>query len=157
MKKLFVAALLLLAVAGQAQDDAFLEKFRDIKTKSDARTIADSLAARLKGNFEFYKMKEFDHGVLRVVYVPEGMPEEKIKAQNDYEDSFVVDFRSVTSSERAYAFEMAKAKYDLLFPAWQYWFSKGAVPDKKTQRYTNAEKGYQYTLINRGDVWAIGR
>lgn len=157
MKKILLAAFLLLAATGWAQDGAFLEKFRDIRTKSDARAIADSLAAHLKGSFVYYKMKEFDHGVLRVVYVPEGMPEEKIKAQNDYADSFVVDFRAVTSSERAYAFEMAKAKYDLLFPAWQYWFSKEAKPDKKTQRYTNAEKGLQYTLINRGDVWAIGR
>jgi len=157
MKKLFVAIFLLLAAAGQAQDEAFLEKFRAIRTKTDARAIADSLAAHLKGSFVYYKMKEFDHGVLRIVYVPEGMSEEKIKAQNDYADSFVVDFRTVTSSDRAYAFEMAKAKYDLLFPAWEYWFSKGAQPDKKTQRHANAEKGYQYTLINRGDVWAIGR
>ena len=157
MKNLFITALLFLATAAQAQDDSFLERFRAIRTKTDARAIADSLAAHLKGKFVYYKMKEFDHGVLRVVYVPDGMPEEKIKAQNDYENSFVVDFKSITSSDRAYAFEMAKAKYDLLFPAWQYWFSKGAMPDKKTQRYTNADKGFQYTLINRGDVWAIGR
>lgn len=157
MKKLFIVVLLFLGTIARAQDEAFLEKFNKIRTKGEARNIADSLSAHLKGKFVFYKMKEFDNGLLRIVYTPEGMSEDDIKAQNDYDKSFVADFRSATSSERAYVLDMVKAKYDLLFPVWKYWFSKGAQPDKKTQRYTNAEKGYQYSFINRGDVWAIGR
>ncbi|PZR24101.1 MAG: hypothetical protein DI539_01420 [Flavobacterium psychrophilum] len=116
------------------------------------------MAAKLKGKFVFYKIKEFDNGLLRIVYTPEGMPEEQIKAQADYEGSFVADFKSVTSDAgKGYRFDKAKAKYDVLFPVWQQYFKTDAKPDKKTQRYTNPDKNMLFSFLNLGDVWAIGR
>lgn len=158
MKKLFQLLVLLIATAGTAQDGDFLDALTAIKTPEDARTVADNLAAKLNGKYIYYKQKEFDHGLLRFVYVPEGMPEDQIKAQADYEDSFVVDFKVMSEpTGKTYRFEMAKARYEALFPAWKHWFRPDAAADKKVQRITNADKGYQYSFMNRGEVWAIGR
>ena len=159
MKKLFQLLVLLLTVTATAQDGDFFETLTAIKTPDEARTVADNLAAKLNGNYIYYKQKEFDHGLLRFVYVPEGMTEEQIKAQGDYEDSFVADFKVINDpvAGKTYRFEMAKARYDALFPAWKHWFKTDAAADKKVQRITNADKGYQYSFMNRGEVWVIGR
>lgn len=141
-----------------AQDVDFMATLGNVKSQDDAKAIATSLAAKLKGNYVFYKLKEFDNGLLRVVFVPQGMTDDAIKAQADYEDSFVTDFKSVTdASGKSYRFDKAKAKYDALFPVWQHYFKADAKPDKKTQRYTNAEKTMLFSFLNLGEVWAIGR
>lgn len=158
MKKLLQLLALLITTIATAQEGDLLLNLNTGKTLEEARTVADSLAGRLNGKYVYYKHKEFDHGLLRIVYVPEGMTEDQIKAQADYEDSFVVDFKVVSEpTGKTYRFEMAKAKYDALFPVWKHWFKPDAAADKKVQRITNADKGYQYSFMNRGEVWAIGR
>ena len=158
MKKLLQFLVLLITTTATAQEGDLLLNLNTGKTLEEARTVADSLAGRLNGKYVYYKHKEFDHGLLRIVYVPEGMTEDQIKAQADYEDSFVVDFKVMSEpTGKTYRFEMAKAKYEALFPAWKHWFKADAAADKKVQRITNADKGYQYSFMNRGEVWAIGR
>lgn len=157
MKKIIVL-LLLLPFLANAQDTAFLGSLNTIKSQDDAKAIAASLATQLKGKYIFYKLKEFDNGLLRIVFTPEGMTEEAIKAQGDYEDSFVADFKTAANAEgKTYRFDKAKAKYDVLFPVWQHYFKADAKPDKKTQRYTDTEKTILFSFLNLGDVWAIGR
>lgn len=157
MKKIALL-LLLLPLLANAQDAAFLGSLNNVKSQDDAKAIAASLAAQLKGKYVFYKLKEFDNGLLRIVFTPEGMTEETIKAQGDYEDSFVADFKAVANADgKTYRFDKAKAKYDALFPVWQHYFKADAKPDKKTQRYTNPEKTMLFSFLNLGDVWAIGR
>src|SRR4051812_21800333 len=108
MKKIIVL-LLLLPLLANAQDAAFLSSLNNVKSQDDAKAIAASLAAQLKGKYVFYKLKEFDNGLLRVVFTPEGMTEEAIKAQGDYEDSFVADFKAVANAEgKTYRFDKAK-------------------------------------------------
>lgn len=158
MKKLLQLLVLLVTITTAAQNSDFIDTLTVIKTPEEVRTVADSLAAKLNGKYVYYKQKEFDHGLLRFVYVPEGMTEDQIKAQGDYEDSFVADFKVTTEpTGKTYRFEMAKAKYDALFPVWKHWFKADAAADKKVQRITNVDKGYQYSFMNRGEVWAIGR
>lgn len=158
MKKLLLLLLLVLTASVNAQDAVFLDALGNVKSKDDAKAVAASLAAKLKGKYTFYKLKEFDNGLLRIVFVPESMTEEAIKAQADYEDSFVIDFKTVNDANgKSYRFDKAKAKYDALFPVWQHYFKADAKPDKKTQRYTNIEKTLLFSFLNIGDVWAIGR
>jgi hypothetical protein len=157
MKKI-AFLLLLLPLLANAQDAAFLGSLNNVKSHDDAKAIAVLLASQLKGNYVFYKLKEFDNGLLRIVFTPEGMTEETIKAQGDYEDSFVTDFKAVANADgKSYRFDKAKAKYDALFPVWQHYFKADAKPDKKTQRYTDPEKSMLFSFLNLGDVWAIGR
>ena len=141
-----------------AQEVSFPETVTNVKTQEDAKDITQQLAAQLKGKFVFYKVKEFDNGLLRIVYTPEGMTEDEIQAQADYEDSFVADFKAVSDANgKSYRFDKAKAKYDALFPVWKQYFNPNAKPDKKTQRFTNTDKTLLFSFINLGDVWAIGR
>lgn len=158
MRKIVLFVFLVLSWFSYSQDVTFLEKLTAVKTQDDAKSVAGLLASQLKNEYSFYKLKEFDNGLLRIVYAPKGMTEEAIKAQADYEDCFVTDFKSVNDADgRTYRFDKAKAKYVALFPVWQYYFKSDAKPDKKTQRYTNAEKTMLFSFINIGDVWAIGR
>jgi len=158
MKKLLLLLLLVLGISANAQDAVFLDALGNVKSQDDAKAVAASLAAKLKGKYTFYKLKEFDNGLLRIVFVPEGMAEEAVKAQADYEDSFVTDFKTVNDANgKSYRFDKAKAKYDALFPVWQHYFKANAKPDKKTQRYTNTEKTMLFSFLNLGEVWAIGR
>lgn len=158
MKKLLLFILFVMAASANAQDAAFLGTLGNVKSQDDAKAVAASLAAKLKGKYIFYKLKEFDNGLLRIVFVPEGMTEEAIKAQADYEDSFVTDFKTVNDTNgKSYRFDKAKARYDALFSVWQHYFKADAKPDKKTQRYTNPEKTMLFSFLNIGDVWAIGR
>jgi hypothetical protein len=86
------------------------------------------------------------------------MTEEAIRAQADYEDCFVADFKPVATAEsKTYRLDKAKAKYNALFPVWQHYFKADAKPDKKTQRFTDPEKTMLFSFLNLGDVWAIGR
>lgn len=158
MKKLLLVAVLVITAFAQAQDYAFMETLRDIKTPEAAKTIAETFAGKLKGKFVYYKTKEFDHGLLRIVFAPEGMTEEAIKAQSDYEDCFVMDFKVINDANgKSYNFNKGKARYDALFPVWKQLFKPDAATDKKTQRVNNPEKGLLFSFINTGDVWAIGR
>jgi hypothetical protein len=158
MKKLLLLLVLIITSSANAQDAAFLGTLGNVKSQDEAKAVAASLATKLKGSYTFYKLKEFDNGLLRIVFVPKGMTEEAIKAQADYEDSFVTDFKAVNDTNgKSYRFDKAKAKYDALFPVWQQYFKADAKPDKKTQRYTNTEKTMLFSFLNLGDVWAIGR
>jgi hypothetical protein len=159
MKRFLHIALLFCAFAAQAQDYDFLAKLPDIATPDDARIVADSLVQKLKGDFVFYKQKEFEQGFLRIVYVPVGMTEAEIKEQRDYDGSFVADFVVVKRADdtKAYTFDKAKAKYETVFPAWQAFFKPDAKPDKKSQRLVNQEKGIIYSFNNRDGVWVISR
>lgn len=158
MKNYILIILLFLSMNSLAQEIVFPETVAAVKTQDGAKAVAEKLAAQLKGKFVFYKIKEFDNGLLRIVYTPEGMTEEVIKAQADYEDSFVADFKATTDTNgKSYRFDKAKASYDTLFPVWKQYFKADAKPDKKTQRYTNTDKALLFSFINLGDVWAIGR
>ncbi|MHA3787539.1 hypothetical protein ACX0HA_04950 [Flavobacterium hauense] len=158
MKTFAFLLFFIIAIPAKAQDTAFLNTLNAIPSQDSAKDVAASLASRLKGNYVFYKLKEFDNGMLRIVFTPQGMTEDAIKAQADYEDSFVTDFKTVTDANgKSYRFDKAKAKFDALFPVWQYYFKADAKPDKKTQRYTNAENTMLFSFLNLGDVWAIGR
>lgn len=148
----------LLSWLSYGQDAVFLEKLNTIKTQDDAKAVTELLVSQLKNEYFFYKLKEFDNGLLRIVYAPKGMDEAAIKAQADYEDCFVADFKSLNNSTgKTYKFDKAKARYNALFAVWKSYFKTDAQPDKKTQRYTNAEKTMLFSFINLGDVWAIGR
>jgi hypothetical protein len=141
-----------------SQDAGFLNSLNTPLAQNDAKTVAELLVSKLKNEYSFYKLKEFDNGLLRIVYAPKGMDEAAIKAQADYEDCCVVDFKATKVGEtKTYRFDKAKAKYDDLFAVWKKYFRADAQPDKKTQRYANAEKTMLFSLINLGDVWAIGR
>lgn len=158
MKKTIALLLLLLSGFAHAQDTDFLAKLNAVNSHDEAKAIAAALAAKLKGSYIFYKIKEFDNGLLRVVFVPQGMDEAAIKAQADYEDSFVTDFKAIANADgKTYRFDKAKAKYDALFPVWQHYFKADAKPDRKTQRYTDPEKTMLFSFLNLGEVWAIGR
>lgn len=158
MKHYLLSLFLFVSFLSAAQDVSFPEVVAAVKTQDDAKAVAEKLAKTLKGKFVFYKIKEFETGLLRIVYVPEGMDEAAIQAQADYEDSFVADFKTVTNaSGKGYKFDKAKARYDVLFPAWKQYFKPDAKPDKKTQRYIDKDKALIFSFINLGDVWAIGR
>ena len=158
MKTFTLLLFFLIVIPAKAQDTTFLNTLNAVSSQENAKALAASLATRLKGNYVFYKLKEFDNGMLRIVFTPQGMNEDAIKAQADYEDSFVADFKTVNDANgKSYRFDKAKAKYEALFPVWQYYFKADAKQDKKTQRYTNAENTMLYSFLNLGDVWAIGR
>jgi len=158
MKNYLLTLFLFVSFVSVAQSVSFPETIAAVKTQDDAKAVAEKLALQLKGKFVFYKIKEFDTGLLRIVYIPEGMDEESIKAQADYEDSFVIDFKAATNTNgKSYTFTKAKARYDVLFPIWKQYFKPDAKPDKKTQRYTDTDKALLFSFINLGDVWAIGR
>ena len=158
MRNILAIVMFCVSAIAFAQDYTLFERLQTIETPDDAKVVSDKLAAQLKGKFVYYKLKEFDNGLLRIVYVPEGMTEEAIKIQADYEDCFVVDFKAIAADQdKAYRFDKAKAKYDILFPLWKQSFKPDAATDRKTQRFADAEKGYLYSFINLGDVWAIGR
>ena len=158
MRKASLFVFFVLSCFSYGQDTAFLEKLNNVKTQDDAKSAVGLLASHLKNEYSFYKLKEFDNGMLRIVYAPKGMAEETIRAQADYEDCFVADFKAVNGTDgRTYRFDKAKARYEALFPVWQHYFKSDAKPDKKTQRYTNPEKTMLFSFISLGDVWAIGR
>lgn len=158
MKNIVFVLLLLSALGTNAQDITFLNTLNAVKSQDDAKAVAGVMATQVKGKFVFYKLKEFDNGLLRIVFIPQGMTEEAVKAQADYEDCFVTDFKPVTdASGRSYRLDKAKAKYDALFPLWQHYFKADAKPDKKTQRYTDPDKTMLFSFLNLGEVWVIGR
>jgi len=158
MKKVLIILFTALCTLANAQDYTFFEKLKTVETPEDAEVLVAKMAAQLKGKFVYYKTKQFDNGLLRIVYTPEGMAEEAVKAQADYEDCFVADFKPVpASTDKAYNFDKARAKYETLFPLWQKFFKPDATPDNKTQRFSNPEKNVLFSFINMGEVWAIGR
>jgi hypothetical protein len=158
MKNIVFLLFFLSALGANAQDIAFLQTLNAVKSQDDAKAAATAMAAQVKGKFVFYKIREFDNGLLRIVFIPQGMTEADVKAQADYEDCFVTDFKPVTDANgRTYRLDKAKAKYDALFPLWQHYFKADAKPDKKTQRYTDPDKTMLFSFLNLGEVWAIGR
>lgn len=159
MKKYLLLITLLFSAFTYAQDYTFLAGLKNLKTAEEARTVTDSLAKHLKGTYVHYKTKEFEHGYLRIVFVPQDMTEEEIKAQRDYDGSFVADFvvTKDANGSKTYTFDKAKAKYAAVFTVWKYWFKPDAKPDNKTQRISNAEKGVIYGFAGRDGVWVISR
>ncbi|KGO91447.1 hypothetical protein [Flavobacterium subsaxonicum] len=158
MKQLLLLTTLFFSGILIAQNVDFLASLKSLKSADEARAVADSLAMQLKGKYVHYKTKEFDHGYLRIVFTPEGMPEAEIKAQHDYDGSFVADFVVTKDANgKTYTFDKAKARYEALFPVWKHWFKPDAKPDNKTQRISNAEKGINYGFASRDGVWVISR
>lgn len=115
MKNYLLTLFLFVSFVSVAQSVSFPETIAAVKTQDEAKAVAEKLALQLKGKFVFYKIKEFDTGLLRIVYIPEGMDEESIKAQADYEDSFVIDFKAVTNALMARAIHLLKPKHGMMF------------------------------------------
>ena len=169
MKKILLLTALITSAIAQAQDYSTIEKLNATDYET-AMQLANQINDNANGKYHFYKAHEFEkQNVLKIVFAPDGLTDDQIKAQGNYDNCITVQFSTFMDGKnidtqkmgvKRYKLDLVKAKYLDIFSTWKAWFNPTADQDKTTtdlasQELRDYQKKIQFYIQKNGSLWTL--
>ena len=161
MKKIILLSSILFASILSAQDYSKITKLNSTDYET-ALQLANEMSANSSGKYHFYKSHEFTaEKTLRIVYAPDGVTDEELKAKKDYSNCFVVDYKVKDSGTgKSYKLLQVRGKYADIFPTWRSWFVPTADEEKtqtssSSRHLTDYNKKLEFYIEKTGNNWTL--